>query len=171
MNRFCLFLPSIIFFATSCVNPDSTANPLAYPLVVIDTFHPGAGGWNDTFLTLVDASGTVLATDDNGNPVQANNLGFSRITYTDGLAAGDYYIQINNKSGLGDGYYVIRVLTTDPGATFPTVAAVDEQTDTDDQVDTSGIPTQPVVIVLDQVVSRRLFPVATDVDWFQLVLP
>jgi hypothetical protein len=139
-------------------------------LIVIDTFHPGLGGYNDTFLTLVDATGTVLATDDNGNPLQGSHLGFSRITYTTGLGPGTYFIKLNNPNGVGDGYYVIRVLTADPGTSFPVVAAVDEQTDGDDAVDTNGIPQNPVVITLGQVISRRLYPVASDVDWFQLVL-
>jgi len=152
------------------VNPDSTDSK-NYQLIVIDTFHTGGGGYNDTFLTLVDALGTTLATDDNGNPDQADHLGFSRITYTGGLASGTYYIKLNNPTGNGDGYYVIRVLTTDPGSTFPTVAKVDETTDTDDAVDGNGIPLNPVSITLGQVISRRLDPVATDVDWFKLVLP
>ena len=167
MKRFWLFLPSIMLLAISCVNPDSTG----YPLIVIDTFHPGAGGYNDTLLALVDATGATLVTDDNGNPDQADNLGFSRITYTKGLASGDYYIKINNPEGLGDGYYVIRVLTTDPDSIFPTVAAVNELTDRDDEVGADGLPLRPVTIKLGELISRRLYPVATDVDWFVVNLP
>lgn len=164
-----IILPLLVLFLLalfSCPNQGSTI----YDQIVIDTFHPDGGGWTDTQLTLIDSGGNTLATNDDGNPAQGTHIEYSRIDQAD-LSAGTYYIKVSSSTGLGDGYYGLRVLTYDPGSTFPTPGSQLEAGDTDDAVDGNGVPTNPVSIALEQVISRRLDPLATDDDWFKLVLP
>jgi hypothetical protein len=163
-----LFLP--LLFPGCQLDPDDP-NP-DYPRIVIDTFTPPAFDENDTYLTLIDADGNVVAEDDNGNPDQTNHKGCSRIDYQGGLASGTYYIKVYNPTATGNPNYGIRVLDYDPGASFPDIAPANEDDGgSDDGVDGNGIPTSPVSIDLEEVLSRSIFPELTDVDWFELVLP
>ena len=157
----------------------------AYPRLVIDTFAPKGGGTSNTFLTLIDHAGNVLATDDDGNPDQVNHNGYSRIDYQEGLAAGTYYIEVkvvpwpagHPSEFTRDGsspFYGIRVVDHDPGEKFP---ELDEEREndggSDDAVGPDGVPLNPVPIDLGEAGarSRAISPIETDVDWFVLVLP
>ena len=146
-----------------------------YPRIVIDTFVPSAFNENNTYLTLIDAGGNMIAEDDDGNPDQTNHKSCSRIDYQGGLSSGTYYIKVHKPTAAGNPNYGIQVHTNDPGASFPAItpANEDETVPVDDAVDGNGVPTAPVTILLGpgQEVSRSIFPVATDVDWFELVLP
>jgi hypothetical protein len=153
--------------------------------IVIDTF-PAGYNQNDTYLTLIDAGGTVLAEDDNGFPNQATYVGYSRIDVTQGLPVGIYYVMVSKPTEDGNPNYGFRVLDYDPGASFPIVASADEDERIaplgldhfDDAVDGNGVPTNPQSIAIGGVVSRSIFPEpgdpddpTPDVDWFELVIP
>ncbi len=151
----------------SCPNEASTS--IIYDRIVIDTFYPNGAGWTDTQLTLIDSGGNTLAADDDGNP-DITHSEYSRIDQA-GLSAGTYYIKVSSSSGQGSGYYGLRVLDRILD-TFPDLGSTtSEPSDSDDAVDGNGVPTNPVPIALEQVISRRLDPIATDNDWFELVLP
>jgi hypothetical protein len=151
--------------------------------IVIDTF-PAGYNQNDTYLTLIDAGGTVLAQDDNGFPEQGTYVGFSRIDVSGGLAGGTYYIKVHKPTELGNPNYGIRVLDYDPGEDFPVVVATDEDETSwpppprDDPVDVNGVPTNPWPIALGDAnaQSRAIFAAPApeelnDIDWFELVIP
>ena len=166
-----LLLSAVLLF-TGC--PREPAAEGFYDHLVIDTFAPGGGGSSDTFLILIDHTGNELATDSNGNPDQVNHLGYSRIDYLAGLSAGTYYIRVNNPTDTDQIYYGIRVVDYDPGASFPVLGDVPEDDGgSDDPVDGNGVPLNPVLITLGEAgaQSRAIFPRATDIDWFKLVLP
>ena len=111
-------------------------------LTVIDTFPATGSSQNDTFLTLIDTAGTILAQDDNGFPNQATYVGYSRIEVIGGLAAGTYYIKVHKPTEVGNPNYGIRVHAYDPGETFPVVAGAneDETVPVDDAVDGMACP-------------------------------
>ena len=139
--------------------------------IVIDTFTAPAFNASDTYLTLNDSSGNLIAEDDDGNPDQTNHQGCSRIVIVGGLASGIYYIKVHNPTGTGNPNYGIRVLDYDPGASFPSITAANDDDLGVDDGDVGGVPSAPVPINLGQVLSSTIFPIATDVDWFELVLP
>jgi LruC domain-containing protein len=139
--------------------------------VVIDTFMPTGFFQNDTFLTLVDAAGSVIAQDDNGNPDQKNHQYCSRIDRQSGLPTGTYYVKVHKPTDVGSQLYCIRVLDYNPGAVFPATAPVFEANDGDDAVGVDGLPLNPVAIALGQVISRMIEPELTDNDWFTFTLP
>jgi hypothetical protein len=154
-------------------SPSGPAVPPAVPYLVIDTFYPNGGGLSDTQLLLIDAVGTVLAEDDDGNPLQGIHDGYSRIELPGGLPAGVYCVRVINDSGTGSPYYAIRVLDFDPGTSFPTLSTTNEKDGgSDDAVDALGVPINPVPIQLGDAgaLSRAVFPVVTDVDWVEFVL-
>ena len=168
-NREILLLLGCLL-AAGC-KPDPV--PIAVDRLVIDTFSPNNSATNDTFLTLIDADGTVLATDDDSSPQGGGSWGFSRIDYTAGLPAGTYYITANKDSTNGGIYYAIRVLDyVNDIFPVPGLLGVDDEPPYDDAV-TGGVPTDPVPITLGDggVQSRQLNPEATDVDWFELIIP
>jgi hypothetical protein len=145
-----------------------------YDRLVIDTFYPDGGDLSDTYLILIDASGNVLAQDDNGNPDQTTHDGYSRIDYTAGLPAGTYYVRVNNDTGTGSPYYGIRAVDYDPGLSFPVLGTVNENDGlSDDSVGGNGVPTNPVPLSLGEAgaQSRAILPILLDKDWFELVLP
>ena len=144
-----------------------------YDRLVIDTFMPDSGIFqNDTYLTLIDSAGNLVAQDDNGNPDQVNHNLCSRIDLPTGLSSGTYYIKVHRATATGNPNYCIRVLDYDPGASFPTESRAneDETIPVDDAVNGSGVPIDPVSISLGGVISRSIFP-ESDVDWYELVLP
>ena len=102
--------------------------------VVIDTFLPTGFFQNDTFLTLLDAAGSVIAKDDNGNPDQKNHQYCSRIDRRAGFPAGPTIVKVNKSTDVGSQFYCIRVLDYNPGAVFPAAAPVLEASDGDDAV-------------------------------------
>jgi len=144
-----------------------------YDRLVIDTFMPTGFFQNDTFLTLIDSAGNLIAQDDNSNPDQVNHQFCSRIDYQNGLLSGTYYIKVHKPTDVGSLQYCIRVLESIES--FPATAPVNEAPDTDGVVDGNGVPIAPVAITLGQVISRAINPEppdpAADVDWFKLVLP
>jgi len=153
----------------------SFVDKTAEPVWIIETFvNPFLE--SDTYLSLFDASGNRIAEDDNGNPDQANHKGCSRISIVGGLAAGTYYIKVENRTGDGNPNYGIRVLDYDPGAVIPTTPTTTNENDggIDDAIDGTGvddgIPTNPVPINIGDEISRAIAP-AGDVDWFELTVP
>ncbi len=154
-------------------------------VLVIETFVP-AFNENDTYLTLFsverDTSGNVIsssiiADDDNGNPDQTNNKGCSRIEIAGGLPSGTYYIKVHKPTAAGNPNYGIRVVDYDPGTTFPSIVPADEDETSvsidsvDESVSTRWIPINPQPIVLDQEISRSIFPWDTDKDCFVFTIP
>ena len=142
--------------------------------IVIDTFTANNTNESNTYLTLIDSGGNLIAEDDDGNPDQTNHSLCSRISQG-GMSSGIYYIKVEHptEAVATSAYYGIRVVDYDPGSSFPVFAGTNE-TDggSDDAVDGSGVPLNPVSIDLDQVITTRaIFPQDTDVDWFELVLP
>ena len=168
------FLPRVLLmmplaFALGCAPPPSSP---PYERLVIDTFMPDNGiDQNDTFLTLIDAAGNIIAQDDNGNPDQSNHQLCSRIDHQAGLASGTYYIKVHRATDTGNPNYCIRLLDHNPGAVFPATPAANETSDTDDAVGANGLPLNPVAIALGQVISRSIFPELTDIDWYTFTLP
>ena len=143
-----------------------------YPQIVIDTVTDfPAHNENDTYIILYDASGNLIAEDDDSNPDQTNHKGCSRINYTGGLSSGTYYIKVNNPTATGNPNYGIRVLDYDPGASLPSITGANENDGYSDDNAVGNVPTNPVPIYLDDVLSRSIFPLIDDVDWFVLVLP
>lgn len=137
--------------------------------IVIDTWSDPFGA-NDTYLTLIDAAGAVLGQDDDGNPAQGTyNVGCSRIDVATGLPVGTYYVRVHKPTDTGNPNYGFRVADYDPGTDFPTIDPVDEDETIpmDDEVDAAGVPTLPQSIALGGDASRSIFPVESDVDWFQ----
>jgi hypothetical protein len=175
---YCALIPALLLAFAGC----QQASPP--DLIVIDTF-PAGYNQNDTYLTLTDASGTVLAQDDNGFPDQTTYVGFSRIIVSGGLASGTYYIKVHKPTVAGNPNYAIRVLEYDPGSSFPVVAPADEDETSwpppprDDPVDVNGVPTNPWTIAIGDVISRSIYDEDSDppnaelydVDWFKLVIP
>ena len=157
-----LLVPLMISGCKSDPGPD---------LIVIDTFTAPAFNANDTYLTLNDSGGSLITEDDNGNPDQTNHQDCARIVGTGGLPSGTYYIKVNNPTGTGNPNYGIRVLDYDPGVSFPSITAANNNDGGVDDGDVGGVPTAPVSISLGQVISSSVFPIATDVDWYELVLP
>lgn len=154
--------------------------PAAF-LLVIETFTPAAFNENDTYLTLFrverDAddnviSSSIIAEDNNGNPDRTNNRGCSRITLTEALELGDYYIKVHKPTPAGNPNYGLRIVDFDPGTSFPDIVPANEigDSDTVDEVVESGItrliPDNPKTIALGDVVSRSIFPEETDIDCF-----
>ena len=158
----------LVLLSQGCKIDPIPADP---SVLVIETFDPASFSENDTYLTLTDASGNVIAEDDNGNPDQINHKGCSRITIQGGLPSGTYYISVRNPSGRPNPNYGIRVLDFDPGVDYPTLAPANE----DESLvfldnDVSGNKTTPVRIETGQILNRSTFP-NSDVDWFELVIP
>jgi hypothetical protein len=149
---------------------------IVYDQIVIDTFSPTGGSTDcDTFLTLTDAQGKVLATDDDGNSDISTGEGYSRINYQKSLTSGTYYIKVEKDSTDGGGYYGVRVLDYFPADAYTALTPWWEPTpDGDDNVDVDagGVPTNPWDIAMGnaEAISRAINP-DTDVDWFKLVLP
>lgn len=144
-----------------------------YDQIVIDTWcDPFAA--NDTYLTLIDAGGNVLAENDDDNPAQGTyNVGCSRIDYTLGLTSGTYYVKVHKPTDTGNPNYGFRVVDYDPGTSFAPITPADEDETGvyfDDSENASGVPTAPVDLALGQVESRSIFP-ADDKDWYKIVLP
>ena len=163
-----LLLLSAVLLFTGC--PREPAADGFYDLLVIDTFHSGGGGTSDILLILYDAQGNELETGTASPNI--NHTGYSRIDYQDGLNAGTYYIRVENPSGSGQIFYGIWVVDYDPGSDFPDLGEEFESVDNDDYAP-GNIPDNPVPIQLGEAnaQSRAINPIATDVDWFKLVLP
>ncbi len=172
LGGYCMLVLALLFAFAGCQQSPPTG------LIVIDTFPATGSTQNDTYLTLIDAGGTILAEDDNGFPDQASYVGYSRIVVSSGLAGGTYYIKVTKLTELGSPNYGFRVLDYDPGSTFPVVLAANEVESPayfDDAVDAFGVPTAPRSINLGEVVSWSIFPEPNappaDVDWYKLVIP
>jgi hypothetical protein len=145
-----------------------------YTRIVIDTFYPAGGGLSDTYLVLIDAAGTVLAQNDNGNLLQSIHDGYSRIDMAAGLPAATYYVRITNDTGTGSPYYGIRVANYDPDSSFPILPLVSENDGgADDVVNAAGVPTNAMAIAFGDAGarSRAIFPIVTDVDWMVFQVP
>ena len=113
-------LLSAVLFTACKMSPD-------YPQIVVDTFTANNTNESNTYLTLIDSEGNVIAEDDDGNPDQVNHNGCSRINYQGGLPAGIYYIKVQHPSEatVTSPYYGIRVLDYDPGSSFPGFSGAD----------------------------------------------
>jgi hypothetical protein len=161
--------------ARGAVGASALSNPVhVYTRIVIDTFYPAGGGLSDTYLVLIDAAGTVLAQNDNGNPLQSVHDGYSRIDMAAGLPAGTYYVRITNDTGTGSPYYGIRVANYDPDSSFPILPLVSENDGgADDVVNAAGVPTNAMAIAFGDAGarSRAIFPIVTDVDWMVFQVP
>ncbi len=86
-------------------------------LIVIDTFPATGSSQNDTFLTLIDTAGTILAQDDNGFPNQATYVGFSRIEVSGGLASRNLLHQSPQAHGS-------QAIPTTGSACMPTILGI-----------------------------------------------
>ncbi len=167
-----IVLPLLVLLLLALLScPNQGSSSTVYDRIVIDTFYPTTpGNWLDTQLTLIDSGGNTLAFNDDGNPDQGTHIEYSRIDQA-GLSAGTYYIKVNSLTGGTIGFYAIRVLDSILN-TFPDLGSTtNEAIDSDDGVDGNGVPTNPVSIALEQVISRELVAIIGDADWFKLVLP
>ncbi len=172
LGGYCALVAAMLLAFANCQQSPPTG------LIVIDTFPATGSSQNDTYLTLIDASGAVLAQDDNGFPDQATYVGYSRIVVSGGLGSGTYYIKVHKPTALGNPNYGLRVLDYDPGSSFPAVAAANESESPayfDDAVNADGVPLAPRTISLGAVVSWSINPEPdappADVDWYKLVIP
>jgi hypothetical protein len=172
-----LFLPLL----TSC--PSSGPAPITtYARIVIDTYEPRGGLPGnvpaDTYLTLYDASGNQLASDDQGNTDSGQN-GSSRIDYILGLTLGTYYLKVTKGSTNATGPYAVRFLWVDVGSALPVPPYdplylpidPDPYEFMDAPETTPPLSIAPVSVNLGVDNFGRILDPTNDVDWLKLVLP
>ncbi len=150
-----------------------------YARIVIDTYEPHGGLPlyipADTYLALYDASGKLLATNDDGNTDPGQN-GSSRIDIAD-LGSGQYYLRVTKgPTSSNIGAYAVRALSVNVGAALPGYpAAFDVTSDPYENQDAPEaappLSITPVSIPLGTDNLGRILGTASDVDWFQVVLP
>ncbi len=163
----------------SCEN-NGPIPPTTYERILIDTYQPQGGlPLNipaDTYLSLFNASGSLLAADDDGNTDSGQN-GSSRIDDTSGLTSGTYYIKITKGPGSANiGAYAVRLLSlalADPIPAYP--ASFDVTSDPYEGQDAPEaappVTVTPMSMPLGTDNLGRILGTVSDVDWLYFVLP
>jgi len=170
-----IFLP--LFLSCSVEGP---APVTTYERIVIDTYEPHggfpAGFPADTYLGLYDASGNLLAADDDGN-TDSGQSGSSRIDYITGLTSGTYYIKVTlGFSSLTLGAYAVRVLSLTPAEAIPAYPpdfdiTIDLYESMDAPETELPLSITPASIDVGTDDFGRILDPAADVDWLRFTLP